>query len=52
VAFRAFEVSLFAKNLNNTQTVFQRPSLVIPTEAYTMRPRTIGLAVNYSPANK
>ncbi len=42
-----FELSMFVKNLNNAQTVFQRPTLNTVAEAYTMRPRTVGLALNY-----
>ena len=48
----AFEVSLFAKNLNDNHTVLQRPEINSLSEAYTMRPRTIGVAVNYHFANR
>jgi iron complex outermembrane recepter protein len=52
LAFGAFEVSLFAKNLNDSHTVFQRPDINSLSEAYTMRPRTIGLAINYHFGNR
>ena len=42
-SFDAWEVSLFAKNLLNDQTVLQRPFVQFLTEAYRQRPRTIGL---------
>ena len=52
LAFGAFEVSLFAKNLNDSHTVFQRPEINSLSEAYTMRPRTVGLAFNYHFGNR
>lgn len=42
-SFDAWELSLFAKNLLNDQTVLQRPFVQFLTEAYRQRPRTIGL---------
>jgi iron complex outermembrane receptor protein len=49
----ALEVSLFAKNLNNNGTVLQRPNADNNgSEAYTLRPRTVGLAINYHFANR
>lgn len=47
-----FEVSLFARNLNNSAAVIQRPTLNFASEAYTLQPRTIGLAFNYRYANR
>lgn len=52
LAFGAFEVSLFAKNLNDNRTVLQRPDINSLSEAYTMRPRTVGLAFNYHFGNR
>ena len=44
-AYESWEVSLFAKNLLNDQTVLQQPFVQFLTEAYRQRPRTIGLLV-------
>jgi outer membrane receptor protein involved in Fe transport len=52
LAFGAIEVSLFAKNLNDSRTVLQRPAINSLPEAYTMRPRTVGLAFNYNFGNR
>jgi outer membrane receptor protein involved in Fe transport len=41
-----WEVSLFAKNLLNDQTVLQQPYVQFLTEAYRQRPRTIGVNVS------
>ena len=41
-----WEVSLFAKNLLNDQTIIQRPFVQFLTEALRPRPRTIGLMVS------
>lgn len=41
------EVSLFVKNLNNNQTVLQRPNVDAFYEGYYLRPRTIGGSVQY-----
>jgi outer membrane receptor protein involved in Fe transport len=38
-----WEISLFAKNLRNDQTILQRPYVQFLTEAYRQRPRTVGL---------
>jgi outer membrane receptor protein involved in Fe transport len=51
LASGAFEVSMFAKNLNNNRTVLQRPAIESISEAYTLRPRTIGLTFKYRFAN-
>jgi iron complex outermembrane receptor protein len=40
-----WEVSLFAKNLLNDQTILQQPTVQYATEAYRQRPRTIGVNV-------
>jgi iron complex outermembrane receptor protein len=40
-----FEVSLFAKNLLNNDTILQSPTINGITEGYTLRPRTIGMAL-------
>ena len=52
LASGALEVSLFAKNLNDGHAVLQRPGINGLSEAYTMRPRTVGLAFNYHLANR
>jgi iron complex outermembrane recepter protein len=44
--FQAWDISLFAKNLTNDQTVLQRPFVQFLTEAYRQRPRTIGLLLS------
>jgi len=41
----AFQVSLFAKNLLNNTTILQSPTINGITEGYTLRPRTIGVAL-------
>jgi iron complex outermembrane recepter protein len=40
-----FEFSVFAKNLGDNKTILQSPQINSVTEGYTLRPRTIGLAV-------
>ncbi len=47
VNFDSWEFTLFAKNLTNTRTVIQRPSVQFLPEQYQLRPRTIGLSGNY-----
>ena len=44
--FNNWELSLFAKNLLNDQSVLQRPFVQFLTEAYRQRPRTIGLLLS------
>jgi iron complex outermembrane receptor protein len=44
--FGTWDVSLFAKNLSNDQTILQRPLVQFLTEAYRQRPRTIGLLLS------
>jgi outer membrane receptor protein involved in Fe transport len=41
-----YAVNLFVKNLNNNQTILQQPSIQSVTEAYRLRPRTIGVMVS------
>ena len=38
-------VALYGKNILNDTTIIQRPSLLFLEEAYTLRPRTLGLLV-------
>jgi iron complex outermembrane recepter protein len=42
-SYRAYEISIFAKNLLNSSKVIQVPSLLFVPEAYTLRPLTIGV---------
>ena len=46
VSFERWDISLFAKNLTNDQTILQRPFVQFLTEAYRQRPRTIGLLIS------
>ena len=46
VSFERWDISLFAKNLTNDQTILQRPFVQVLTEAYRQRPRTIGLLIS------
>ena len=39
------EVSLFAKNLLNNDTILQAPTINGITMGYTLRPRTVGVAL-------
>jgi iron complex outermembrane receptor protein len=41
----AFEVSVFAKNLLNNDTILQSPEVNGVTMGYTLRPRTVGVAL-------
>jgi len=43
----SYDVALYAKNLANNHTIIQRPEINTVVEAYTVRPRTIGLNVKY-----
>jgi outer membrane receptor protein involved in Fe transport len=45
--FKAWDVSLYAKNLSNDQTILQRPYVQFLTEALRQRPRTIGVLLSY-----
>jgi outer membrane receptor protein involved in Fe transport len=40
-----FEISLFAKNLLNNDTILQSPTINSVTMGYTLRPRTVGVAL-------
>ena len=42
-----WEVTAFVKNLTDTKTVLQHPNIQGVDEAYYLRPRTIGMTVNY-----
>ena len=42
-----WEVTAFVKNLNNNHTALQHPNVQNVHEVYYMRPRTIGVTVNY-----
>ena len=48
VSFDKWDVDLSVKNLTNNHTVLQQPNIQYVTQAYTLRPRTIGLAVSTS----
>ncbi len=45
-SFDNWEVSLFAKNVTNYQTILQRPFVQFLTEAYRQQPRTIGVMLS------
>jgi outer membrane receptor protein involved in Fe transport len=47
LAASKYEVSLYAKNLNNDQKIIQSPQINTVVEGYTVRPRTIGLTGRY-----
>ena len=47
LAATRYEVSLYAKNLNNDQKIIQTPEVNTVVEGYTVRPRTIGLTGRY-----
>ena len=42
-----WEVTMFVKNLNNNRTQLQHPNVQNVSEAYYLRPRTIGVTANY-----
>jgi outer membrane receptor protein involved in Fe transport len=46
VTYNRWTLTLYAKNLNNNQTILQRPSVQSVVEAYRLRPRTIGLTLS------
>ena len=46
VSFDRWQFTLFVKNLTNTQTILQKPSIQSVTEAYYLRPRTIGVTAS------
>ena len=41
----SLQISLYAKNLANDQTIIQRPQINSVIEAYTVRPLTVGLTI-------
>ena len=47
VNFEKWEVTLFVKNLNDNHKAIQNPSIQFVPEAYYLRPRQIGVTVNY-----
>ena len=47
LAATKFELSLYAKNLNNDQKIIQTPEVNTVVEGYTVRPRTLGLTLRY-----
>jgi len=47
LAATGYEVSLYAKNLNNDQKIIQSPQINTVVEGYTVRPRTIGLSARF-----
>ena len=42
-----WEVTFFVKNLNNNHTQIQHPNVQNVSEAYYLRPRTLGVSANY-----
>jgi outer membrane receptor protein involved in Fe transport len=48
LSFDRWEVSFFVKNLTNNHTVLQQPSIQFVSEAYYLRPRTIGLSASFN----
>ncbi len=47
MTFDRWEFSLFVKNLSNVKKVIQQPSIQSVSEAYYLRPRTIGVTGSY-----
>jgi len=47
MSFDHWEFTLFAKNVTNVKKIIQQPSIQGVTEAYYLRPRTIGLTASY-----
>ncbi len=45
VAGRRFELSAYAKNLNNDRKIIQQPEINTVYEGYTVRPRTVGVTL-------
>ena len=43
----SYDVSLYAKNLNDDRTIIQRPELNTVIEGYTVRPLTVGVSAKY-----
>jgi outer membrane receptor protein involved in Fe transport len=46
VNFDRWTFTMFVKNLTNTQTIIQQPSIQSVVQAYRLRPRTIGLTAS------
>jgi hypothetical protein len=44
---KMYDVTVYAKNALNNQTIIQSPSINTVTEAYTVRPLTVGLTSAY-----
>ncbi len=47
MTFAHWEVTAFVKNLTNNHTILQKPSVQGVTEAFYLRPRTIGVTASY-----
>jgi len=47
VNFDRWEITAFVKNATNNQTAIQHPSIQYVSEAYYLRPRTIGMTASY-----
>jgi outer membrane receptor protein involved in Fe transport len=45
ISTRLFDLSVYAKNLANDRKIIQQPEVNTVFEAYTVRPRTIGLSL-------
>ncbi|MGN6526362.1 MAG: TonB-dependent receptor [Burkholderiaceae bacterium] len=48
VNFERWEITAFVKNANNNHVAIQSPQVQKVDEAYYLRPRTIGMTVNYA----
>jgi outer membrane receptor protein involved in Fe transport len=46
LTYGKYQVSLFAKNLFDKETLIQKPSVLFMTQGLPLRPRTVGVAVN------
>ena len=46
--WQRFDLSLFVTNLLDQHKVLQRPNIALVEYGVTVRPRTVGLAGNYS----
>jgi outer membrane receptor protein involved in Fe transport len=46
--YERWEVTAFVKNLTNNETIIQHPSIQNVEQAYYLRPRTIGVSLNYN----
>ena len=46
--YERWEFTAYVKNLGNNQTIIQHPSIQNVEQAYYLRPRTIGVSLNYS----